>query len=248
MSGRCRYIPGMTTATRYESVPAGTDRFDAYCAVPEGGRGPGILLFQEIFGINDNMRGLAGRLAEAGYVVLVPDMFWRIQRRFEVNDESGMGDAFAMVQKLDFAKAAEDINSAHSHLLGLSECDGRIGAVGFCLGGSLAFAAATNSRVDGRGPDAVVCYYGSAINDMLDQVSRLDCPALFHYGERDPYIPSEKIAEVEAAVSGRPGVEFFRYDAGHAFSNEDAPSLYDAAAAAEAWPRTLDFFARHLQG
>lgn len=238
----------MTIATRYESVPAGEDHFDAFCAVPESGRGPGILLFQEIFGINDNMRDLAGRLAEAGYVVLVPDMFWRIQRRFEVNDESGMGDAFAMVQKLDHAGAAEDINRAHVHLLGLPECDGRIGAVGFCLGGGLAFAAATGSRVEGRGPDAVVCYYGSAINDMLGQVSQLECPALFHYGTRDPYIPAEKIAEVEAAVSGRPGVEFHRYDAGHAFSNKDAPSMYDDAAASEAWPRTLDFFARHLRG
>lgn len=238
----------MTIVTRYESVPAGADHFDAFCAVPAGGRGPGILLFQEIFGINDNMRSLAARLADAGYVVLVPDMFWRISRRFEVNDESGMGDAFAMVQKLDFARAEEDISSAHAHLLGLPECDGRVGAVGFCLGGGLAFAAAVGSRVDGRGPDAVVCYYGSAINDMLGRVERLECPALFHYGERDPYIPAEKIAEVENAVAGRPGVEFYRYDAGHAFSNEDAPSMYDARAAAEAWPRTLDFFARNLRG
>lgn len=238
----------MTSGTRYESVPVGEDHFDAYCAVPASGRGPGVMLFQEIFGINDNMRGLADRLAGAGYVALVPDMFWRIERRFERKDESGMADAFAMVQKFDFARAVDDITATHAHLLRMEECTGRVGALGFCLGGGLAFAAATLSRVDGRGPDAAVCYYGSAINDMLDQVSRLDCPTLFHYGERDPYIPAEKIAEVEEAVSGRPGVEFHRYDAGHAFSNEDAPSLYDADAAAAAWPRTLDFLARHLQG
>ncbi len=236
----------MAASRRYESVPSGDDHFDAYCAIPEGGRGPGVLLFQEIFGINDNMRTLAGRLADAGYVVLVPDMFWRIERRFECNDESGMAQSMAMVQKMDFGLAEQDINAAHSHLLGMQECTGRAGAVGFCLGGGLAFAAATTSRVDGRGLDAVVCYYGSAINDMLGRVDDLRCPALFHYGEHDPYIPAEKIAEVEAAVADRPGVEFHRYDAGHAFSNEDAPSLYDAAAAAEAWPRTLDFLARRL--
>ena len=175
-------------------------------------------------------------------------MFWRIERRFERNDEAGMADAFAVVQKLDWDRAVEDIAATHSHLLRMPECTGKIGAVGFCLGGGLAFAAATMSRVDGRGIDAAVCYYGSAINGMLDQVSRLECPALFHYGEHDPYIPPENIAEVEAAVSGKPGVEFYLYDAGHAFSNEDAPSLYDADAAAQAWPRTLDFLARHLDG
>lgn len=236
----------MTVTTRYESVPAGDDHFDAYCALPESGTGPGVLVFQEIFGINDNMRTLAGRLADAGYVALVPDMFWRIERRFERKDESGMADAFAMVQKLDFDKAVEDITSSHAHLLRMPECSGKVGAMGFCLGGGLAFAAAIMSRVDGRGLDAAVCYYGSAINGMLPHVGRLECPVLFHYGERDAYIPLESIAEVEAAVSGRPGVEFYRYDAGHAFSNEDAPTFYDAEAAAEAWPRTLDFLARHL--
>lgn len=236
----------MAVSTRYEPVPVGDDHFDAYCAIPPGGSGPGVVMFQEIFGINDNMRTLAGRLAEAGYVALVPDMFWRIERRFERNDESGMADSMAMVQKLDFARAVEDINAAHAHLLGMAECTGRVGVMGFCLGGGLAFAAATTSRVDGRGPDAAVCYYGSAINDMLGQVANLECPTLFHYGERDPYIPEEKIAEVERAVADLPGVELYRYDAGHAFSNEDAPSLYDARAAAEAWPRTLDFLARHL--
>ena len=236
----------MSIDTRYESVPVGGDSFDAYCAVPEAGRGPGILLFQEIFGINDNMRNLAGRLAEAGYVVLVPDMFWRIQRRFEVNDESGMGDAFAMVQKFDFTAALTDLNATHARLLGMAECTGQVGAVGFCLGGGLAFATAANSRVDGKGIDAAVCYYGSAINDMLGQVPQIECPAMFHYGAEDPFIPTEKIDEVETAVSGLSVVEFHRYAAGHAFSNEDAGSMYNAAAAAEAWPRTMDFFARHL--
>jgi len=232
--------------TRYESISTGEDRFDAFCAVPESGSGPGILLFQEIFGVNENIRQVADQLAQAGYTTLAPDMFWRIERRFERQDESGMADAFAMVQQLDFAGAVEDIAAGHAHLLAMPECTGKIGAVGFCLGGGLAFAAATLSRVDGPGIDAAVCYYGSAINDMIDQVSSLDCPIAFHYGSNDPFIPAENIAAVESAVSGRPGVEFFRYEAGHAFSNWDAPSMYNKAAAETAWSRTLDFFARHL--
>jgi carboxymethylenebutenolidase len=218
------------------------DRFEAYCAVPESGRGPGILLFQEIFGINDNIRGLCDKLAGEGYVVLAPDMFWRIEPRFERKDESGFADAIAMVQQLDFALATDDIKATHRHLLGMSECTGKVGATGFCLGGALAFVAATQSKVD-----ASVPYYGSAINDMLDQVGELECPTMFHYGNNDPFIPEEKIAEVEQAVAGKPNVVFHRYDAGHAFSNWDAPSMYDEAAATLAWGRTLEFFAQHLR-
>jgi carboxymethylenebutenolidase len=237
----------MSVSTGYETiVTADGASFHAFRAVPEGGSGPGILLFQEIFGINDNMRGLAEKLARQGYVVLVPDMFWRIEPRFERKDESGLGDAFAIVQQFDFAAAVGDIQSTHAHLLSMGECSGKVGAVGFCLGGGLAFAAATLSRVDGHGPDAAVCYYGSGINDLLGDVDALECPCMFHYGSNDAFIPTENITEVERAVAGRPRVEFHLYEAGHAFSNWDAPSMYDEAAADEAWSRTLAFFDTHL--
>lgn len=238
----------MSIETRYETITAGDGgTFEAYCAVPASGSGPGMLLFQEIFGINDNMRTLADRLAEAGYVTLVPDMFWRIEPRFERKDESGIGDAFAIVQKFDFATGVADIQATHAHLLSMPECTGKVGAMGFCLGGGLAFAAATMSRVDGRGPDAAVPYYGSPVNDLLDHVGDLECPTMFHYGDHDAFIPEEKIAEVESAVAGKPNVTFHRYDAGHAFSNWDAPSMYQQEAADLAWSRTLAFLGEHLQ-
>jgi carboxymethylenebutenolidase len=240
----------MTVEPRYERIQVGdgAGSFDAYCAVPPGGRGPGILLFQEIFGINDNMRGLADRLADEGYVTLVPDMFWRIEPRFERKDESGMADAFGMIQRYDFDSAAVDVNATHAHLLAMPECTGRVGAVGFCFGGALAFVAAATSRVDGRGIDTAVCYYGSAINGMLAMVDTIECPMMYHYGEADQYIPPENIEAVERAVAGRPGVEFHRYGApaGHAFSNWDAPSMYHGPAAEAAWERTIAFLHRHL--
>lgn len=237
----------MAITERYDDMAAhdgGT--FAGYVAVPESGSGPGVLVFQEIFGINDNMRGLADRLAEADYVALVPDMFWRIEPRFERKDESGLGDAMGMVMQYDMALGVADINSAHTHLVGLAECTGKIGAMGFCFGGAAAFVAAATSRVDGHGPDAAVCYYGSGINDALDLAPSIECPTMFHYGVDDPFIPVENIDAVEHAVAGLPAVEFHRYAAGHAFSNEDAPSMYDAAAADLAWTRTLDFLGRHL--
>jgi carboxymethylenebutenolidase len=228
----------MTIKARYEKI---NGQFDAYCAVPESGSGPGMLLFQEIFGINDNIRGLCDKLAGEGYVTLAPDMFWRIEPRFERKDESGFADAIAMVQQLDFVTAIDDIKTTHAHLKAMTECTGKVGATGFCLGGALAFAAATQSKVD-----ASVPYYGSAINDMLDQVGELDCPTMFHYGSNDPFIPEEKIAEVEQAVAGKSNVVVHRYDAGHAFSNWDAPSMYDEAAANLAWGRTLEFLETNL--
>jgi carboxymethylenebutenolidase len=200
------------------------------------------MLFQEIFGINDNMRDLADRLTALGYVTLVPDMFWRIERRFERKDEAGIADAFGMVQQFDSAAALDDIRATHRHLVGMSECSGTVGAVGFCLGGGLAFAAATSGSAD-----AAVCYYGSAINGMLDQAGQLGCPTMFHYGTSDSFIPVDNVAAVEEAVSGLPSVEFHRYDAGHAFSNSDAPSMYNQRAAEEAWGRTVEFFDRWLR-
>lgn len=236
----------MTTA-RTETVTTPDGRtFTAHCAVPDR-PGPGVLLFQEIFGVNDNMRGLADRLAGEGYVVLVPDVFWRIEPGFERNDESALQECMAMVGQLDWATVPDDISATHAHLLSLPECTGTVGAVGFCLGGTLTLLAAAKSRVDGKGIDAAVSYYGSGNNGLLPMLDQVGCPVLFHYGDQDPFIPIESIEEVERAVAGRPGMRVERYDAGHAFSNWDAPSMYDQAAAAAAWTTTTDFLAEHLR-
>lgn len=238
----------MTIETRYEQLTAADGgAFEAFCAVPDEGSGPGILLFQEIFGINDNMRELAERFASVGYVTLVPDMFWRLEPRFERKDESGFADAIEMVQRFDVEQGIGDIQATHAHLLGMAECSGSVGAVGFCLGGTLAFATAAHSRVAGRGIDAAVSFYGSGTNDMLGVLDQIECPVQFHYGAEDPFIPEDKIAEVEQAIAGRDDMELHRYAAGHAFSNSDAPSMYNADAAAKAWARTVQFFSEHLR-
>ncbi len=234
-------------STRYEKITTPDGEFEAFCALPESSPAPAVLIFQEVFGINDNIRGLAGQLAEAGYLALAPDVFWRIEPRFERKDESGLADGFARVQQLDFDLVPADITATMAHALAMPECNGRIGGVGFCLGGTLAYLFAAASRVDGRGPDAAVSYYGSGVNKMLDLAPRVECPVLFHYGARDPYIPAEQIDEVEHALAGRPDVVLHRYDAGHAFSNWDAPSMYDEAAARVAWERTLTFLDERLR-
>ena len=235
------------TVTHYERITA-TDggTFDAYCAVPAHTPAPGVLLFQEIFGINDNIRGLAENLADQGYLVLAPDMFWRLQPRFESKDESGVADGMALVQRLDFGLARTDMAATLAHLRGMGGCTGRVGAVGFCLGGTLAFLAAATAKPDGRGLDAAVPYYGSGIHQMLDLVPAVQCPLLMHYGDDDPYIPGDQIAQVEAALAGRTDITVHHYAAGHAFSNWDAPSFYREEPAELAWRRTLAFLAEQL--
>jgi len=235
-------------ASHYENISTPDGTFEAYCALPDGdGPWPGVVLFQEIFGINDNMRWLADRAAGAGFLALVPDMFWRLEPRFERKDESGLGDAMNIVMQFDQAAAMVDMQATFTHLIGMTACDGNVGSVGFCLGGALSFGFAATVRVDGHGPDAMVSYYGSAVNDLLGMADQIQCPMLFHYGTNDAFIPTENIDQVEAVVAGRPDVGFYRYDAGHAFSNADAPSMYVEAAATQAWARTLDFLGAHLR-
>jgi len=232
--------------THYEKITTPDGEFDAFCALPETSPAPAVLVFQEVFGINDNIRGLTEQLADAGYLTLAPDVFWRVEPRFERKDESGLADGMARLQQLDFDLVPADLTATMAHALAMPGCNGRVGGIGFCLGGTLAYVLATTARVDGRGPDAVVSYYGSAVHGLLGSAERIECPVLFHYGARDPYIPAEQIDDVERAVAGRPDVTLHRYDAGHAFSNWDAPSLYDEAAARTAWERTLEFLDTHL--
>ena len=228
------------TTSRAEQVTTPDGTFTAHCAVPDQ-PGPGILLFQEIFGINDNMRGLADRLAREGYVLLVPDVFWRIEPGFERKDESALQECMEMVGRLDWATVPGDIVATHEHLRSLPECTGTVGAVGFCLGGTLTLLAAASTPLD-----AAVSYYGSGNDQLLGRLDDVTCPVLFHYGDRDPFIPTESIEEVERAVADRPAMRVERYDAGHAFSNWDAPSMYDEAAAQAAWSSTLAFLHQHL--
>lgn len=234
--------------THYETISTPDGDFEAFCALPETSPAPAVLVFQEVFGINDNIRGLAGQLAEAGYLALAPDVFWRTAPRFERKDESGLTDGMAHLQQLDFdGLVPADLTATLAHVLAMPQCNGRVGGVGFCLGGTLAYLFAATARVDGRGPDVAVSYYGSGVDRMLDKAERVECPVLFHYGAQDQFIPEEQIDAVERAFAGRSDVVLHRYAAGHAFSNWDAPTFYDEQAANTAWPRTLDFLAEHLK-
>ncbi len=215
----------------------------AYLALPESGSGPGVLVLMEIFGVGTYIRRACERLAELGYVAMAPDLYRRIDPGLEIeHTEEGIGRAMQKVQELDGEGAVADAAVALAALREMPEVTGPVGAVGFCLGGRLAFGLGAAAD-----PDAIVCYYGSGIADGLDAASAIDCPALFHYGGEDQYIPRSDAEKVSAAAAERPDWEVaIQEDGGHAFDNHDAPMFYRPEAAARAWTLTSDFLARRL--
>jgi carboxymethylenebutenolidase len=230
--------------TRSETIamPDGGE-MGAYVVLPESGSGPGVLVLMEIFGVGPYIRRAAERLAELGYVAMAPDLYRRIEPGLELpHDEEGLGRAMETVQRLDGAGAVEDAAVALAALRELPEVSGPAGAVGFCLGGRLAFGLGAAAD-----PDAIVCYYGSGIADSLDAAGAIECPALFHFGGEDQFIPRSDAEKVAAVVDTRPDWELaIQEDGGHAFDNHEAPLFHRPAAAARAWELTRDFLARRL--
>lgn len=215
----------------------------AYVALPEHGSGPGMLVLMEIFGVTGYIREAADRLAGLGYVALAPDLYRRIRPGVEfAHDEPSLPEALQAGQELDVPGAVQDAIVALDHLRGLPEVSGPVGVLGFCLGGTLAYAVA--QRAD---PAIAVAYYGSGIPEMLPDGAQIACPMLFHFGGEDPFIPRDQAEQVAAAAEARAGWEcHIHEDGGHAFDNWDAPMFSRPEPAKRAWEQTADFLARTL--
>lgn len=214
-------------------------RFKAYLAVPRQGSGPGIVLFQEIFGVNQHMRDVADLYAEEGYVVIVPDLFWRMEPGVELGyGEADFQKAFGFFQQLDIDKAVEDGLQAAAALQDQPACRGGVGALGFCLGGNLAYLAAA------RGEDVAcaVSYYGVGVQEHLDEAAQVKCPMVFHCAERDKFFPPEAVERLRQAFAGRSDVHIYVYPGvDHAF-NAPEREAYDKPSALMAHSRSLALF------
>lgn len=232
--------------TRTETL---TDGGGATAVLTDEPSGHGILLFQEIFGVNDFLLAKAGDLARLGYVVLCPDVFWRVQPGVALgHDEASLQEAFGLVQRwseeVPDADKVADLGVALDHLRALPEVTGKVAAMGYCLGGTLAYRTA--ARFD---PDACVSYYGSGVAEALAAGEVPSCATIFHFGGSDPFIPNDELAAVEAGLGGRANVELHvQPAAGHAFENFLAPQFSDPEAAAASWPLTTEFLRRTLGG
>ncbi len=202
--------------------------------LPESGRGPGILLLQEIFGVSRYIRGRAEDLAALGYVVLAPELFWRLGASSVPEGPDMLEEAMGLTGRLDWDTAVADSTAALDALGALPEVEGGVGVVGFCFGGGLGYAV-----VAGRPADTLVSFYGSSLPQLVESVPHVSTPSLHVFGEADSYIPMETVEQVRASVSSGGGpVEFHTYPgADHAFDNPDFVN-HDAAASTRAWAAT----------
>jgi carboxymethylenebutenolidase len=194
----------------------GSGSFRGYLAVPRSGKGPGLVLAQEIFGINQTMRNVADYYAEEGYVVLVPDIFWRQEPNVELGyTPADWQRAFGFYQGFNEAKGMEDIQTAITTLRARPELTGgKVGVLGFCLGGKLAYLAATRTDAD-----VSVGYYGVGIEAALDEAVRIKRPLVLHVAELDQFCPPEARAKIVQALQGHPQVKLYVYPGvDHAFA------------------------------
>jgi carboxymethylenebutenolidase len=216
----------------------------AFVALPASGAGPGLVLLQEIFGVTEYIKSRARDLAEQGYVVVAPELYWRIGPHVSTDErtEAGLQEAFGYFGKLDVPLAVDDAIATLEHVRAMPETAGHAGVLGFCLGGRLAYEVGVGST-----PDVVVSYYGSGIADRLDDAPKLDCPVIFHFGAADAFLPPDQAQRIRASFQDHPDAEIHMHaDAGHAFDNFRAPIFYHQAAADEAWPQTRAFLEQHF--
>ena len=208
---------------------------DGAFAAPAAGRAPAIVVIQEYWGINDQIRHTVQRLADDGFVALAPDLYYGALAR-------DAAEASALMARLDRPRALSEIAGAVELLQRHPRSNGRVAVLGFCLGGALALSAATAVK----GLAAVVAFYG--VPKDPDQVdwSEVDAPVQAHFSTSDGWAKPEVGQRIQAAVTAAGGaMELYLYDAAHAFMNERRPEVYDAAAAQLAWQRTVDFLRRH---
>jgi len=213
-----------------------------YLAEPSAANGAAIVVIQEIFGVNAVMRAVADGLAAQGYVALVPDLFWRLEPGVDISDgtEAEWKKALDLMNRFDIAKGVEDIQ-ASIDLLRARDGVKTVGAVGYCLGGLLAYLTA--ARTDA---DACVSYYGVNIPAFLGEAASISKPLMLHVAAEDGFVPKPAQEQMIAGLKDNPNITLHRYDGvDHAFARKGGKN-FNAAAADLANSRTAEFFRHHL--
>ncbi|MGH1398641.1 MAG: dienelactone hydrolase family protein [Alphaproteobacteria bacterium] len=220
------------------------DAFSAYIALPEITPAPAIIVIQEIFGINADIREKCDELAREGYIAIAPDLFWRIEPEIELIDsiEEQLQRAFELFGEFNQETGLEDLKTTLGYAHNMKECNGKVGAIGYCLGGKLAYMLSTASDID-----ASVSYYGVAIETMLGDKEHITTPLMLHIAGNDEYVPPEAQTQIITAFQNYPHVETHQY-AGqdHAFTRING-THYDESATALANNRTTTFLNKNLK-
>jgi carboxymethylenebutenolidase len=228
--------------TRTISTPDGD--FSAYVARPAGaGPAPAVVVIQEIFGVNRFVRRTADELAAQGYLAVAPDLFWRQEPGVDITDqtEGEWAKAFELMNGFDIDKGVQDVQATISAVRADPACTGKVGAVGYCLGGRIAYLTAARTDVD-----ATVSYYPVALAPILGEATSIAQPYMIHIAEEDGFVPKDQQAAVIAALKDKPNVTIHTYPGrDHAFARHQGKHYHEADAML-ANQRTRDFFTRGL--
>jgi carboxymethylenebutenolidase len=216
--------------------------FRAYVSLPPKTPAPGLLLHHTMFGVNHLFRSFCDDYAAEGYVVAAPDLFWRIGKDIELDyNEEGYEKGHGLMRVIDKAKAVADVAETLRYMRALPALRGGIAAVGYCMGGTLAYLTAARTGID-----MAVSYYAIDMEDHLDELDRIKVPLVVHLGDRDPYVKPGAFETIENALAKRPNATFHVYPgAGHGFASRGSRN-YNLAAATLAWQRTMDAVRRTI--
>ncbi len=217
--------------------------FSAYVARPAAAKAPAVVVIQEIFGVNAVMREITDGLAGQGYLAVCPDLFWRIEPGIDITDksEAEWKRAFELFNAFDVDKGLDDLAATIAQVRADPGCSGKVGDVGFCLGGLLAFLCATRTDAD-----ASVSYYGVGIEGKTDEAAGLKGPVLLHIAEEDGFVPKAAQAQIIDALRGNPKVTIHTYPGrDHAFARPGGEH-YHAGDAQTAGERSLSFLKANL--
>jgi carboxymethylenebutenolidase len=190
--------------------------FSAHLVEPKNKPAGAVVLIQEIFGVNEAMRDSAAQVADLGFFALCPDLFWRIEPGVDITDksEAEWKKAFDLMKKFDQQKGVEDLKATVAAARKLPGCNGRVGTMGYCLGGRLAFMMAEQSDADVN-----ISYYGVGLDGLLGDLGKIRAPLVVHIADQDEFFPPEGRARVVEAVKGDPQIKAYVYpNANHAFA------------------------------
>ncbi|MDZ4778492.1 MAG: dienelactone hydrolase family protein [Alphaproteobacteria bacterium] len=228
--------------SRWIEIPAEAGSFKAYVSEPAGTPKGTVVVIQEIFGVNEGVRGKADWLAREGFLAIAPDLFWRLEPGIQLTDktEGEWAKAFDYMKRFDGVKGLADITSTIDHARS-KEGATKVGAVGYCLGGYLAYMTACHTSAD-----ASVGYYGVSIETKLDDAKALKKPLMLHIAGKDQFVPKDAQDAINACLKDNPLVTLHTYaEQDHAFTRVGG-AHYDAHAAELADARTVAFFKQHL--
>lgn len=217
--------------------------FDSYLFSPSKRPAPGVVMIPEVFGINAPLREIARRFADAGYAVLVPDIFWRLERNVELGyNEDSYKKAFALHKAFDYESGVQDMDAAVASLREHTGYDGNVAAIGFCLGGTMAYLAGARCHIQ-----FPVSYCGTRIQNFVDDASKVRCPTILNFDEIDHTTPPEFMDRTLPAVEPNSNIKFHIYSgAGHAFTNPGRSDTYVHEASELVHARTFELFGKFM--